>query len=253
MIKVGCAAYSYREYFKNGTMTYEDFIEEAYRLGLDGVELTLYYLPSKDPSYFRKLKRLALARGLSISGAGIKTDFCRLEVSEMERTVETVEEGLNMACGLGAPCLRVFGGRVPEGHTLAEATRWAIEGLKSCVGYAEEKGVVMALENHGGITARADNVIKIVEEVDSPWFGINLDLGNYHESTYDEIAMTVPYAVHTHAKVSASGGRKLDYRKIKDLLYAGGYNGFLSIEYEERGDAKTGIREFTRNLFDLFR
>ena len=121
MIKIGCAAYSYREYFKEGKMGYEDFIEEAHRIGLDGVELTLYWLPSKSESYFRKIKRLALFRGLPISCAGISTNFCNPDIAEREKAVESVREGLKIAHELGAPCLRVFGGYVPEGHTEAEA------------------------------------------------------------------------------------------------------------------------------------
>lgn len=41
MIKIGCTAYSYREYFNSGEMGYKDFIKEIYHIGLDGVELTL--------------------------------------------------------------------------------------------------------------------------------------------------------------------------------------------------------------------
>jgi len=253
MIKIDCAAYSYREYLQDGRMTYEDFIEEVYRIGLDGVELTLYWLPSKDPSYLRKLKRLSWFRGLPISGAGISTNFCNPDVSERNRAVESAKEGLNLARELGAPCLRVFAGYVPTGHTETEATKWVIESLKSCVSSAEENGVVIALENHGGITARADNVLRIIKGVDSPWFGLNLDLGNYKESTYDEIAKTVPYAVHTHAKVSVAEGVKLDYERIKRILETGGYNGFLSIEYEEKEDAKAGVPEFAKHLLNVFR
>ena len=253
MIKIGCAAYSYREYLKEGKMSYEDFIKEAHRLRLDGVELTLYWLPSNEPTYLRSLKRVALVHGLPISGAGISTNFCDPDPSVRDETVKKVEEGLDMAYELGAPCLRVFGGYVPEGYTLAETTKWAIDSLKSCMGYAENRGVVVALENHGGITATAENVVKIIKEVDSPWLGINLDLGNYRESTYEMIAQTVPYAVHAHAKVSVAGGGKLDYQRIKKILEAGGYNGFLSIEYEEKEDAKTGVPKFARYLFDVYR
>lgn len=253
MIKIGCAAYSYREYLKDGSMTYEDFIEEAYHIGLDGVELTLYWLPSKDASYFRKLKRLSLSRGLPISCAGISTNFCNPNISERKQAIKAAKEGLDMAYELGAPCLRVFGGRVPEGSTETEATEWTIESLRSCIGHAEDRGVVIAMENHGGVTARADNVMRIVKGVDSPWFRMNLDLGNYRESTYDEIAKTVPYAVHTHAKVSVARGVKLDYQRVKEILEAEGYNGFLSIEYEEEEDAKTGVPRFAENLLNLFR
>lgn len=71
MIKIGCTTYSYKDYLKDSEMSYEDFIEEAYNIGLDGVEITLYWLPSREPQYFRKLKRLALSRGLVISCASL--------------------------------------------------------------------------------------------------------------------------------------------------------------------------------------
>ena len=71
-------------------------------------------------------------------------------------------------------------------------------------GYAEDKSVVIAMENHGGITSRAGNVIKIVKGVGSPWFRMNLDLGNYRESIYEEIAKTVPHTVHLHGKVGVT-------------------------------------------------
>jgi len=109
------------------------------------------------------------------------------------------------------------------------------------------------MENHGGITAKAENVIEIVENVDSSWFRVNLDLGNYRESTYEEIAKTVPYAVHAHAKVRVAGGMKLDYQKIKGILESKGYNGFLSIEYEEKEDSKIGVPKFGKYLMTIFR
>jgi len=254
MIKIGCAAYSYRDYLKDGRMKYEDFIEEAYRIGLDGIELTLYWLPSKDRSYLRELKRLALFHGLPISGAGISTNFCSPEPSERNKAIEAVKEGLEIANELGAPCLRVFGGYVPEGYSEDEAIEWVVSSINSCIDYAKDKGIVLAMENHGGITARADTVIKIVKEINSPWFRINLDLGNYLESTYEDIEKTVPYSVHIHAKVSiAKKGIKLDYEKIRDILKSSGYNGFLSIEYEEKEDPKIGVPKFAKQLFDIFK
>jgi len=109
------------------------------------------------------------------------------------------------------------------------------------------------MENHGGVTAKADNVIEIVEGVGSPWVRVNLDLGNYRESTYEEIARTLPYAVHAHAKVSVAGNGELDYHRTAEILQNGRYNGFLSIEYEEKEDPKTGIPRFAKNLFSIFR
>ncbi len=251
-MKIGCAAYSYRDYLQDGRMSYEDFIEEAYRLRLDGVELTTYWFPSNEQSYLKRLKRLATHRGLPISCVGISTNFCSSDPAKKELTVKAVAEGLDTARELGAPCIRVFGGAVPQGSTEAQATGWTIETLKTCMDYAEEKGIVIAMENHHGITARADNVIKMVKAVDSPWFRVNLDLGNYFESTYEDLAKTVPYAVHAHAKINCAK-TELDYQRIKRILEDGGYNGFLSIEYEEKEDQKTGVPKFAGFLMNLFR
>jgi sugar phosphate isomerase/epimerase len=253
MIKIGCAAYSYKDYLEGGKMSYENFIEEAYSIGLDGVEITLYWLPSKEPQYFRKLKRLALSLGLVVSCTGISTDFCNPDPMERERTIGMVKEGLNIARELGAPVLRVFGGYVPKSFSEEHVIQWVIEALKKCVNYAEESGVVIALENHGGITARADNVVRIVEDVGSPWFRVNLDLGNYTESTYEDIAKTVPYAIHIHGKTMISGDGEVDYDKVKKILEDKGYNGFISIEYEEDKDPRIEVPKFAKHLLSLFR
>ena len=251
MIKIGCAAYSYRSYFEKGVMSYEDFVKEAYKIGLDGVEFTIYWLPSKDDKYLLNLKRLALYHGLPISGVGISTNFCTLKESEKEENIRKTIEAINIAYKLGAPVVRVFGGPVPEGYSIKEAINLVAENVKPVLDYAEDSGIVIALENHGGITERAEYVLEIVEKVGSPWFRVNLDLGNYRIDTYNDIAKTVPYAVHVHAKVSA-GGRKLDYEKIREILESKGYNGFLSIEYEEKEDPKTGVPRFAQYLFKIF-
>ena len=252
MIKIGCAAYSYRQYLRDGRMGYEDFIEEAHRMRLDGVELTLYWLPSKEASYLKKIKSLSLLHGLPISCAGVSTDFCSPDAEKRKRMIDKVKEGLQISRELGAPCLRVFAGRVPEGHTKEEAISWTVKSLRSCVEYAEEAGVVIAMENHGGITSEADDVIRIIEDVGSPWLRVNLDLGNYRGQIYEEIEKTVPYAVHVHAKVSVAREIKVDYQRVKRMLDHAGYNGFLSIEYEEKDDPKRGVPRFARYLQEIF-
>ncbi|MGQ9690722.1 MAG: sugar phosphate isomerase/epimerase family protein [Thermoproteota archaeon] len=252
LIKIGCAAYSYRDYLKDGRMSHEDFIEEAYSIGLDEVKITLYWIASKEPRYVKELKRLALSRGLPVSCVGIFTNLCKASSSEIEKNLKDVEEGLEIARELGSPALRVFGGYPSEGCSEEQAARMVTDALRKCVVYAEDNGVVIALENHGGITARAGNVVKIVEDVGSPWLRVNLDLGNYLTSPYEEIAVTVPYAVHIHGKISIAGGGRIDYGKIKQILEEKGYNGFISIEYEEKEDPKIGVRRFAEYLLKLF-
>ncbi|MGQ9553436.1 MAG: sugar phosphate isomerase/epimerase family protein [Anaerolineae bacterium] len=121
------------------------------------------------------------------------------------------------------------------------------------------QGVVLALENHGGITATAEQTLALLKAVDSPWLRANLDFGNYSRDPYQEFRLVAPYAVTTHAKVSwyeggyGSGTRHtVDYTKVKQILDEVGYRGFISIEYEEPEDARTGVPTFVKHLRSIF-
>jgi sugar phosphate isomerase/epimerase len=111
-------------------------------------------------------------------------------------------------CGgqLGAGHIRVFGGKVPAGATEEQAAQWVADVLKVGTEYAGSKGIILGLENHGGITERADTVIKIVKGVNSPWLGINLDTGNFNKNAYKQIEMCLPCAVNAQFKTHIKAG-----------------------------------------------
>ena len=252
-LRIGCAAYSYRKYLTTGKMTLEEFIKLGWELGLDGVELTAYYFQSTDDSYLYKLKRLLLSYGLDLSAAAVGNKFTLPDSTERMKEVEKVKRWVDIALKLGAPCLRVFAGGVPEGYSEEDAFNWTVSSLKECVKYAEAQGVVLALENHGGITSTASQVIRIIEAVNSDWLRVNLDLGNYRVDPYENMAKTAPYTVHVHAKIKKFSDKEevIDYSKAVRILREAGYNGFLSIEYEGEEDPVTAIPRvvsFLRNI-----
>jgi len=145
---------------------------------------------------------------------------------------------------------------VPEGHTEDEAVAWAVTAMRECSEYGGERGVLVALENHGGITATAPQVERLVKEVDHDWFGINLDFGNYRDPA-TEFAATAPYAVTTHAKVThrdTEGNRqKVDYAVARRVMEEVGYKGYISIEFEEPEDPLQGVATFVEELKAVFR
>lgn len=253
-MKVSCAAYSFRQYLQSGEMSLGDFIRKGYEMGLDGVELTSYYFPTTEIDYLKGLKRVALSHGLDIAGTAIGGSFALPEEARAQQ-VALARNWVDVSVTLGAPCLRVFAGPVPDGHTEQEAMAWCIAGLKETAEYAEEKGVVLALENHGGITATFQQVRHLVEGVGSDWLRVNLDVGNYRTDPYREIAETVPYAVTTHVKTQgrdASGQRfLLDQPRILQVLREKGYKGYLSIEYEAEEDPMLAVPRFANYLRSL--
>lgn len=79
---------------------------------------------------------------------------------------------------------RVFGGTVPKGRSEDEAAGWVASILQRAGEYAGTQGVILGLENHGGITLMADRIIQIIKKVDSPWVAMNLDTGNFRDDSY---------------------------------------------------------------------
>ncbi|MGQ9730116.1 MAG: sugar phosphate isomerase/epimerase family protein [Candidatus Zipacnadales bacterium] len=255
-MRLGCCAYSYRDLLKDGRWTLEDFIRTCCELGLDGVELTSYYFPTTERAYLNTIKRCCASYGLHISGGAVGSNFCKADPGERRAQVEMTKEWIDHCVVLGAPCIRVFAGPVPEGHTEEEAVDWAVAALRECAAYGKERGVVVALENHGGITASAQQVDRLVREVNNDWFGVNLDFGNYRNPA-TEFALTAPHAVTTHAKVTyrdTEGNRqKVDYALVRQVMEGVGYRGYISIEYEEPEDAVEGVARFVEELKTVFR
>lgn len=250
-MRVGCCAYSYRKYLTKDEMSLEDFLDNAVKMELDGVELTSYYFKSTDDEYLHELKRQCYLRGLDISGTAVGNRFTVADEAERAKQIQTVKDWIDNAVKLGAPCIRVFAGGVPKGHTEEEARKWTIDALKECVDYAKPRGVIVALENHGGITATAEGTISMIAAVDSKWLGANLDTGNYRQNPYESIAKTAPYAVTCHTKVEVPSGAsnpELDAKKLVKILDDAGYKGYLSIEYESAEDPMTAVPKFVAKL-----
>ncbi len=135
--------------------------------------------------------------------------------------------------------------------------RVAADGIKECLDYAGEKGVVLGLENHGGITARAEDHLAICDAVgEHPWFGVNLDTGNYRTNPYEELAMAAPRSVNVQVKVEVAdesgNSEPTDLAKIRDILIQANYKGWVALEYEAKEDPLVAIPRYIKQLQELF-
>jgi len=253
-VKVGCCAYSYRQLLTGGEMSLEAFIEQAYAIGLDGVELTAYYFHDTTKPFLHHIKRLALAKGVEISGTAIGGAFCQDDGPRAEH-VAMAKQWVDVTASLGAPWMRVFAGQPPEGAEPQQAFDWAVDGLAEIAAYAGEQGITIGLENHHGLTATFQGLKALLDAVDSPWLAANLDLGNYThgDDPYGEIAATAPLAINVHAKTTMGDGQALDYPRIINILRDVGYQGYLSLEYEDAQDPVIAVPRFTTYIRSLTR
>ncbi len=173
------------------------------------------------------------------------------ENDKLQVEINRVKTWIECASKLGAPEMRVFGGTVPRGGNEKESVDQAVEAFKECCKTAQKYGVMLALENHGGICTSAEQVLNIIKMVGSPWLGANLDTGNFiSEDPYKEIAMIAPDTLTCHVKVTVNRrtGEKIDMKRVVNILRKVNYNGYLPIEYEEAEDPMTGVPKFLSEI-----
>ena len=246
-LKLSIAGYSYRKLLtaKEKPMTLDDFIDKGAELGLDAVEPTSYYFKDTSPKYLRHLRSKAFRLGLDISGTAVGNDFGHPPGAKRDGEIAHVKKWVDHAEILGAPVIRIFAGHAKKGQTPDEAHKLMVEGIEACCAYAGEHGIFLALENHGGPTATAESMLKIIRDVQSPWFGVNLDTGNFRsDDPYADMAAVAAYALNVQVKVELRVGGKTqpsDYRRIVKILRDAGYRGYLALEYEAREDPLTAI------------
>ncbi|MBT4497201.1 MAG: sugar phosphate isomerase/epimerase [Gemmatimonadetes bacterium] len=251
MMKLGCMSLSYKDEFGAGQLTLEGFIERAYELGLDGIDIHTRAFASTEPDYLRAIRMQALKRGIALSYIGVSSNFGKPQ-EQLEGEVATAKEWIDVAASMGIPLVRVFAAWIPEGDT--EEAVWArmIPCLQEVAEHGEKKGVVVGLHNHnhGCVTRTGKDVRRIITEVDNPYFSHILDTGQYVGSPgasgargqedpslnfYGSIEETAPLAVHVRCKIYRiqSGVEAwLDYPRIFKILRGVNFNGWLSIVYE---------------------
>ena len=154
-------------------------IRIAVETGTDGIDLTVYWLPATTDDVLLPLRRLAYRNRVEIYSIGTRIRLAQRTAELREQQLIELRKWLDVAQKLGATHVRVFGGDLPEGATLEQAIGFAVETMKRGAELAGARGLILGLEDDGGITDFAKETIEIVTRTNSPWAGMNLDIGNF--------------------------------------------------------------------------
>ena len=255
--RTGLVAYSYRQALQAKTMTYEDLIRIAVETGTDGIDMTVYWMPGTSDDYVLPLRRLAYKNRVEIYSLGTRVRLAQPTADLREAQIVELRKWMDVAQRIGATHIRVFGGSKPEGATLEQAIGFAAETLKRGAEYAGARGIILGVEDDGGITDFAKDTIEIVKRADSPWAGMNLDIGNFRPpKVYEQIEMSIPYAVSTHVKTTVAlddgGGRApCDWDRVFVMFSNHGFRGYMGLEYEAAEDPAVAVPRHLRRLKEL--
>lgn len=260
--RLAVSTYSYW-HFRTAKYPIEKVIDDAARLGFDGVEILHRQMTDESPAYVNGLKRQAFRLGLDLVMLSIHQDFVSPSAEERKQHIQHTKNCIDLAVRLGIPAIRLNSGRWKTirsfddlmkvkgdepplpGYTEDDAFRWCIESIQECLPAAEKAGVVLALENHWGLTTRTESLLRIYHAVKSPWLGINLDTGNFPSDPYPELEKLAPHATIVQAKTYYGGGEwytlDLDYRRIASIFRKAGFAGYISLEMEGKESPQTAV------------
>jgi sugar phosphate isomerase/epimerase len=242
-------------------MTLSDVVAFCAQHGIDALDATGYYFPGyptvPSDEYLRNLKREAFVHGVAISGTGVRNEFAVPDAAARKQSVQLVKDWIEVAAKLGAGVIRVFAGRsVPAGHTFDQVLEWMIPDFRECVAHGERHGVIVGLQNHDDFVKTADETIRILDTINSKWFGLILDVGSLRQhDAYAEIEKLVPYAVSWQLKENVWFGKKevpADLRRIKAIIDKVGYRGYLPIETLGPGEPKAKVAKFLGEVRAVF-
>ncbi|MFD2044542.1 sugar phosphate isomerase/epimerase family protein [Ornithinibacillus salinisoli] len=277
-MKVSVSMYSLNSTIHRENWTTIDFLNYAKEIGLDGVELLDIYWKDKEKEIEEVVAKLESLQ-LPVSAYDVTNNFVKASAEERANEVEKINDGIAVAKRLGTKVVRVFCGDLQGDLTYEDGQDWIVEGLKRSAVKAEQEKVFLAIENHGLLAGKSEQVEEIIEKVNSPYVKSTFDTGNFllvHEQPEEAFDNLRGKIVHVHFKdfrvkdpaemmngfrstqgvelvgtVPGDGQVNLSYivHGLKEIEY----NGWLSIEYEGKDDPAVASEEAVRRLRKLLK
>ena len=207
-MKLGLSIWSYARAWKAGTLDVPAFIREAARLGADGVELLDAFWRNR-PQEESAVRSALQETGLPVCAYSVSNDFV---LSDRTAQLQIVTDGVDSAVQFGAPIVRVFAGNFTDGMDVNAALLSCVKGLSDAAAYAQAHGVTLALENHGRLAGRCDQIAYLLDAVNSPALRANVDTGNFllvHEAPHGRSGSPcAPRRLRPPERLSAGNGRR---------------------------------------------
>ena len=250
-VKISLNAYSFNRPLVAGEMTIDDMISFAAETGFEGIDLTGYYFPGypavPSDEYIYHVKRHAFRQGLEICGTGVRNNFTLPEASRRDADKKHIKEWIEVASKLGAQTLRIFAGGngPPEGYTREQTEEWIAADIRECAEYGRRHGVMLALQNHWDFLKTGDETLNLFKKINHDWVGLMLDIGSYRSADpFAEISQTIPLAITWQVKEEMyidNKPVKTDLDRLKKIIDASSFRGYLPIETLGEGDPKQKV------------
>lgn len=284
-MKIGVSSYSFQQLISSGKETQLSIMKIAKEMGFDGIEF-IDLSPENGMSeaeYAALLKEESEKLSLPITAYTISANLLCDEGLDAE--VERICRKVDIAEILGAKVMRhdaawSMPDNLKKSAGFEQILPILADGCRRVTEYAQSKGIITCIENHGFFCQDSERVEKIITSVGNPNFGVLLDIGNFccvDESSALAAGRLAPYIKHVHAKdfhiksgnglnpgkgfFKSRGGNYLrgsiighgdiPVMQCVSIAKTSGYDGYVSIEFEGLENCLDGIEIGLVNLKNM--
>lgn len=233
--------------------TWKTILEQASQLGYSAIELRglqgemdLTKRPEFNGEQTKQSLQDLRALNLRISDLGSSAHLHETDPARHTEQMDQAKRFIELAHRLNVPYVRVFGDKIPDGQSKAEAADHVALGLKELGQFARGSNVAVIIESHGDFTD-SDTLLRILRAAEMPSTGLLWDAHHTVVAGKEDPAATFArlgrYIRHVHLKDSKPNGKEVQYvltgegsvpvRQTVEVLAKGGYQGYYCFEWEK--------------------
>lgn len=247
-----------RRFERDPAFTLFHALDRTAEMGFGGVEIMTGKagsppgdFASDEPAYLQSVVRHAESLNIRILSLATYNDFAFVRNEAWRReNIAYIRRWLRIAGEMGVPNIRMLTGYMVEGQSREHLENLTRDGIQECAPVAEQAGVNMALENHNTLFFRAEEILRLMAEIDSPRLTGCPDPSNWggeaffapetppqeKETVYAQAALLAPVATQSHLKIKGvtDDGKLIgfgdDLERLLRIYRDAGYDGALTFE-----------------------
>jgi sugar phosphate isomerase/epimerase len=204
------------------SMTLFEWIETGATLGVEGLEFYSGFLED-DERFLNNIKDALERHNLAMPMLCCSPDFTQPDPNRLQKEIDKEKRMIEITAFFGGRFCRVLSGQRRPELTREEGVAQVVRVIKDLLPFAEDHGVVLNMENHykdnywqyPEFAQKMDVFVEILEQIDSPWFGVNFDPSNAILAGEDPLVL-LDRVKHRIVTMHASD-RYLKYGTIEEL------------------------------------
>lgn len=258
--RIAIASYPFREYIAgrndkpgSGKMELREFAAHvSAKFNIKKIEPWTEHFLSLEKGYLEEIRGAVAKAGGAIVNIAVDGEHSpyAADPAERERALAFSKQWIDVAVAIGSPSVRT---NIPPAKDAKPDVERTAESLKRVAAYGASKNVVVNMENDNPKSEDPFFLVKVIENVNSPWLHALPDFANTLAAYEEEYAYKGIEAMFgkayniSHVKETEVGDGKdkvahVDLPRTFGIAKKHGYKGYFSMEWDSPGDPYEGTK-----------